>query len=230
MLKKTTLLTAAAVATAFVGLMILLPTPAPAPDLAGAVVIDTVRYLAGEAMQGPAAVTVADGKIVSSGDPGPEAQGASRLDAAGKTLLPGLFDAHVHTFATAQRDAVTFGVTALIDMFTAPALLAGARDARDSFAPSNSAALFSAGMLATVERGHGTQYGINVETLEGPADAPAWVAARIEEGADFIKLVYMPYATYIPSLDLETATAVSEAAHDQGVQAVAHVSSLYGAR
>ncbi|MEO1319625.1 MAG: amidohydrolase family protein [Pseudomonadota bacterium] len=230
MLRKTTAITIAAIAAAFVGLVVVLPTPAPTPVLDDALIIDNVRYFDGEAMQGPAAITVANGKIVAISDPGAEARGASRLDAAGKTLLPGLFDAHVHTFATAQRDAVTFGVTALIDMFTAPALLAGARDARDSFAPSNNAALFSAGMLATVERGHGTQYGINVETLEGPEDAPAWVSARIEEGSDFIKLVYMPYATYIPSLDLETATAVIEAAHDQGVQAVAHVSSLEGAR
>ncbi|MEL7374566.1 MAG: hypothetical protein AAGJ36_08910, partial [Pseudomonadota bacterium] len=192
MLRKTTAITAAAIAAAFVGLIVVLPTPAPPPELDGALVIDNVRYFDGEAMQGPAAIIVANGKIAAIDDPGAEARGASRLDAAGKTLLPGLFDAHVHTFATAQRDAVTFGVTALIDMFTAPALLAGARDARDSFAPSNNAALFSAGMLATVERGHGTQYGINVETLEGPEDAPAWVSARIQEGSDFIKLVYMP--------------------------------------
>ena len=230
MLKKTTVMTLGAVAAVFVGLMAVLPTPEPAPDLDGALVIDNVRYFDGASMQGPAAVTVNEGKIIAIDDAGTEVKGASRIDAAGKTLLPGLFDAHVHTFATAQRDAVTFGVTALIDMFTAPALLAGAREARDSFAPSNSAALFSAGMLATVERGHGTQYGINVETLKSPDDAPAWVAARIEEGSDFIKLVYMPYATYIPSLDLDTATAVIEAAHDQGVQAVAHVSSLEGAR
>ncbi|MEO0615133.1 MAG: amidohydrolase family protein [Pseudomonadota bacterium] len=230
MLKKTTAITVAAVAAAFVALMFVLPTPQPAPDLDGALVIDNVRYFDGEAMQGPAAITVADGQIVAIDDAGAEAAGANRIDASGKTLLPGLFDAHAHTFANAQRDAVTFGVTALIDMFTAPALLEGARDARDSFAPSNAAALFSAGMLATVERGHGTQYGINVDTLDGPEEAPAWVAARLEEGSDFIKLVYMPYATYIPSLDLETATAVIEAAHDQGVKAVAHVSSLEGAR
>ena len=98
-----------------------------------------------------------------------------------------------------------------------------------AYTAADRAALFSAGMLATVEGGHGTQYGIDVETLAGPGDAPAWVAARVAEGSDFIKLVYMPYAPSIPSLDLATATAVIDAAHDAGLMAVAHVSSLAGA-
>jgi hypothetical protein len=115
-------------------------------------------------------------------------------------------------------------------MFTAPSLLAPARIERDAYGPSGEAALFSAGMLATIAGGHGTQYGIAVEPVAGPEDAQGWVDRRLAEGSDFIKLVYIPESPTLPSLDAETAAAVIAAAHRRGVLAVAHVSSLAGAR
>ncbi|MEM9534020.1 MAG: amidohydrolase family protein [Pseudomonadota bacterium] len=192
--------------------------------------INNVRFFDGERMHEPSAIWISDGRISEIGPTLADRTATNTIDGAGKTLLPGLIDAHVHTFASAQRDAVTFGVTTLIDMFTSPAELVGAREARDRFAATTEAALFSAGMLATVEGGHGTQYGIEMEVLSGPADAPGWVARRKAAGSDFIKLVYMPYARSIRSLDRETAAAVIAAAHDVGLLAVAHVSSLEGAR
>ncbi|MEO0425578.1 MAG: CIA30 family protein, partial [Pseudomonadota bacterium] len=148
----------------------------------------------------------------------------------GLTALPGLIDAHVHTFGNAQRDALRFGVTTVLDMFTDPANLAGAREAREGYEATADAALFSAGMLATVDGGHGTQFPIDVDTLEDPSEATAWVARRVAEGSDYIKLVYMPEWAGRPSLDLATASAVIDAAHTAGLQAVAHIATQQGAR
>ena len=45
---------------------------------------------------------------------------ADVVDGAGKTLLPGLIDAHTHSFTrNALKGAVAFGVTTNLDMFTA---------------------------------------------------------------------------------------------------------------
>jgi len=244
-LSRTAVITAVALALALAGLVAFLPTPTVAPtgdgrqaadtdadETAAATrrVIDNVRWFDGERMRPPAAITLAAGRIASIDTPGGGPKDAERMDAEGLTLLPGLIDAHVHTFDTALREAPRFGVTTVLDMFTDPALLGPARAVRDDFSPTNEAALFSAGMLATVAGGHGTQYGVGVETLAGPKDAPAWVDRRLAEGSDWIKLVYIPRVRNLPSLDLPTATAVIEAAHERGVLAVAHVSSLAGAR
>jgi imidazolonepropionase-like amidohydrolase len=230
MLQRTASLAIAAVFAALVVVFVLLPTPVPLPPATDVLVIDNVRYFDGERLDGPAAITIRNGRVDAIDEPGSGPANATRLDASNKTLLPGLIDAHTHSFLTARRDALRFGVTTMLDMFTDPGLLDGVKAQRDDYDRSDSAALFSAGMLATVDGGHGTQYGIDVETLHGPADAPGWVAARVAEGSDFIKLVYMPYAGFVPSLDLATATAVIDAAHAAGLMAVAHVASLEGAR
>jgi hypothetical protein len=44
--------------------------------------------------------------------------GAAVVDATGKTLLPGLIDAHSHSLGDALREAAVFGVTTSLDMFS----------------------------------------------------------------------------------------------------------------
>ena len=152
-----------------------------------------------------------------------------RVDGRGHTLLPGFIDGHVHTFGGTLGDAVRFGVTSVLDQFTDPALLAGARTARDEIARTTEADLFSAGMLATAPGGHGTQFGLAVEPLTDPANAAAWVRARKEEGSDWIKIVSEDGGAYggeIPSLDRETIGALIAAAHAEDLLAVVHVSAL----
>lgn len=199
----------------------------PAPDAAAQpLLIDNVRVFDGERVLPSADVLVEHGLILAvSEDIAPPA-GAEIVDGAGATLMPGLIDAHTHNWGEAQADALRFGVTTQLDMFTDPRFAAAMRPARsDPSAPAARADLWSAGMLATVEGGHGTQFGVPMETLAGPADAPAWAAARAAEGADFIKIVYAPEQLqgFMPSLDRATMTAIVEAAHANGLMAVVHV-------
>ena len=84
-------------------------------------------------------------------------------------------------------------------------------------------------MTATAPDGHGTQYGIPVETLTGPDEAAEWVKARKAEGSDWIKIIYEDGSAFgmeIASLDGETVAAVIAAAHAEGLAAVVHVSTL----
>lgn len=152
-------------------------------------------------------------------------EGATVIDGSTLTAMPGLLDSHTHSYGTALEDALRFGVTANIDMNTPASSLPEARAERVKLGPTTKADLFSSGTLATVEGGHGTQFGFPIETLASPDDALAWVQARKQEGSDFIKLVYMPYQSYFPSLDRATAKALIEAAHAEGLMALAHIST-----
>ena len=84
-----------------------------------------------------------------------------------------------------------------------------------------------------VKRGHGTQFGLPVPTLDNESDALAFVRARVLEGSDYIKIIYDTGATY--GIDFQTLTvpmlnASIAAAHEFDKLAVAHVGSRQGAQ
>lgn len=153
-------------------------------------------------------------------------QQALIVDGDGLVALPGLIDSHTHSYGSALTDAARFGVTTVLDMFTDHRGLKQTKQARDNLAMTTKADLFSAGMLATVAGGHGTQFGVPVEPLSSPSDAMAWVAARKAEGSDYIKLVYMPGAHSLSSIDAATAKAVIDAGHAADLLVVVHISTF----
>lgn len=191
--------------------------------------ITDAQYFDGLAMQGPATLIIREGIVsdIITGARTPE--GMTVFSAEGMIVIPGLIDAHTHSWGAAFQDAFRFGVTSHLDMFTQPLILSDARAQRESMDNVPAADMYSAGMLATSPGGHGTQFGVSVETLTKPGEAQAWVDARLAEGSDFIKLAYIPGSQRISSLDLATATAVIEAAHARGVLAVAHIGTLEAA-
>jgi imidazolonepropionase-like amidohydrolase len=221
-------------------LLELVPTPAARAPRADADTTDAftdaarfvirARVFDGERLWPRADVQVADGRIEAIAESLATPDGYALIDATGRTLLPGLIDAHVHTWGEARRDALRFGVTTILDMFSDHRQLAAAREQRASLARTDAADLWSAGTLATVPGGHGTEYGMNVPTLTTPAEADAWVAARQREGSDWIKLVREDLRTYsasrrMPNLDDATAKALIDAAHARGLKGLAHVST-----
>ncbi len=208
--------------------IVLLPTPTQRVDATpDSFAIVNTRVFDGERTWQRADVLVSDGRIKAIAEELELPAGVETIDGTGKTLLPGLLDAHVHSWGDARADAVRFGVTTLLDQFTSPAELQKARADREAGGATDRADLFSAGVLATVDGGHGTQFGIPVDTLAGPAEAEAWVAARKSEGSDWIKLVVEPgWGRQLATLDQVTVRAVINAAHQQGLLAVVHASRL----
>lgn len=211
---------------------------APASEPAtkdGAFVVRGVRVFDGERVLARADVHVADGRIVAVGEALDVPDDVTVIDGTGRTLLPGLIDAHVHSWGTARQDALRFGVTTQLDMFTDPSQLPAAREERVAFDATDKADLWSAGHLATAAGGHGTQFGMPVPTLASPDEAAAWVAARKAEGSDYIKIVREDMHAYgasqaLPTIDRATSKALIDAAHAQGLRAVVHVSALEDAR
>lgn len=201
----------------------------------GAFVIRGVRVFDGETVHEKVDVHVDNGRIVAVGASLAVPDGIDEIEGTGRTLLPGLIDAHVHTWGSARQDALRFGVTTMLDMFTHPAQLPAARAERESFDATDRADLWSAGYLATAAGGHGTQFGMPVPTPASREGAAAWVAARKAEGSDYVKIVLEDLHTYsadrsLPTLDRATAKALIDAAHAQGLRAVVHVSALEDAR
>lgn len=233
---KTALNIAALLAVLLLTLLIL-PGPAPvATGDAGAkapvTAITDVRLFDGERVLEDATVLLAGGVVREAGVGLAVPAGATVIDGRGRTALPGLIDAHVHVFGPAREDALRFGVTTLLDMFRPPMDALQLRAERESSAPTRRADLYSAGYLATAPGGHGTQYGFPVPTPTA-AEADAWVAARLAEGSDYIKLVIEDGSGWggeLPTLAPETVHALVSAAHARGVLAVAHVWTRAAAR
>ncbi|MGB7758995.1 MAG: CIA30 family protein [Bryobacteraceae bacterium] len=194
--------------------------------------IEHVRVFDGTRVLEDTGVLVEDGVIRSVGRNIAAPVGADVVDGAGKTLLPGLIDAHIHTIVEASlKQAPIFGVTTDLDMFTLPTVAAGIKKQRAEGRLLDYADLRSSGYLATAPGGHGTEYGIKVPTIAKPEEAQAWVDARIAEGSDYIKAVYddaleYGYGKAAPTLSKETLKALAVAAHARGKLLVVHIGTL----
>lgn len=232
----------AAIATALVGAVLAQAPPAPEPDAptvtkgAGhAFAIRGARVFDGERDLGIVTVVVRDGRIAAVWSGARIDDGMAVVDGMGKTLLPGLVDAHVHAWGDAQRDMARFGVTGGFDMHGVAERLPALRTQRESRQANGQADLWAAGTAVTAPGGHGTQYGFPVPTVDAGTDIDAFVGARIGAGADFIKLIVEDLSAYdtprrLPTLSAPQVGAVVRAAHARQRLAVAHVARLADAR
>jgi imidazolonepropionase-like amidohydrolase len=215
---------------------VLLSVPAffmTSADVGNSFVVRRARVFDGRKVVEQAEVWVEDGKIKAVGKDLKVPANIKTIDAAGDTLLPGLIDAHTHAWGTALREAEIFGVTTELDMFTDWKYAAQIRKEQAEGKDLDLADLRSAGTLATAPGGHGTEYGMTIPTLSTPAEAQAWVDARVAEGSDYIKIVVddaSAYGGHRPTLDKETLKALIDAAHKRGKLAVVHIGNQQEAR
>jgi imidazolonepropionase-like amidohydrolase len=196
------------------------------PDTSNSFVIRKARVFDGHKVIEQADVLVEHGTIKSVGADLKVPSGFKVVDATGDTLLPGLIDAHTHAWGDALKQAEIFGVTTELDMFTAVQYMQQTKKDQAEGKEIDLADLRSAGTLATAPGGHGTEYGIPIPTLSKPADAQAWVDARVAEGSDYIKIVIddaSAYGGHRPTLDNATLKALIDAAHKRGKIAVVHI-------
>jgi imidazolonepropionase-like amidohydrolase len=195
-------------------------------------VIRGVRIFDGHQVIERASVVVRDGKIEAVGPSVAVPANAAVVDGQGRTLLPGLIDAHTHVWQADQLKAATvFGVTTELDLMgdagTARRLKAEASASRDL------ADLRAATNAVTAPKGHGTEYGFAAAVIHGPNEAEAFVSARIREGADYIKIVYddgRAYGLYTPTIDKATLSTAIAAAHSHHKLAIVHIGTFENAR
>ena len=211
--------------------VVLNPTAPRAQDAAArALVIKDVRLFDGVKLIPRATVVVAGGKVQAVGASVKLPPDADVVDGRGKTLLPGLIDAHVHLWnPDILRQTPVFGVTAMVDMFTSVKFMQATKKAQEGAGPHPGAFIVSPMTLVTAPGGHGTEYGLKIPTLESAAQAQAFVDARIAEGSDFIKIIYddgHAYKYQLPTLSREELAAVIKAAHARKKIAVVHAGGL----
>lgn len=191
--------------------------------------IHDVRVFDGERIIERASVLI-DGDRIAADDAGPA---DLTIPGVGRTLLPGLIDAHTHVFAGELERALAFGVTTELDMFCLPDQLTAQREAartRDDLADFR-----SAGTLATAPGGHPSQLltapGIAeldlapFDTISAPEQAAEFVRARLAEDADYLKIVIddgAVHGTALPVLSPATAAALVTVGHAAGLLVIAH--------
>jgi imidazolonepropionase-like amidohydrolase len=157
--------------------------------------------------------------VIEAGRIGTDPAGARAIDCGGGVLLPGLIDAHVHLDGPGRLEALaSYGVTTALDMASVPqetAALrghAGLTDIRSAGIPAIAPGSFHAHIPRIGERG----------LIAGADEAKRFVADRVAEGSDYIKIVVgSPFADH----DQATIDALVAAAHEQGKMVVAHASS-----
>ncbi len=200
--------------------------------------IRDVRVFDGDKTIATSNVVVQDGRITAAGPGVAIPAGLSVIDGAGKTLLPGLIDSHVHVFPGAQADALRFGVTTELDMFDILHDFRQWKAQRQSLAKTNAADTWASGLGVTVAGGAPLQAvppEMHIPTLDNVADAKKFVDARVAEGSDYIKIFIENLSEYhtdrsLPTLTRDEVCAVIRAAHEDGRMTTVHAQAEWAAR
>jgi imidazolonepropionase-like amidohydrolase len=201
--------------------------------------ITNVKVFDGEAVIDASTVICVDGVIADVGHAPPSAE-ATIVDGRGGTLLPGLIDAHVHPTDDGLIQAARFGVTTVVEMGGAPR---SPEDRARIAGDDQLADIRSAGLPLTAVCGHPNELFVDMEKLIGadgachpeaafipglsdPDELPEFIAQRVREGSDFIKLLAeegtVLNAPGLPELCEAVFAAAVRETHGHGKLAVAH--------
>lgn len=184
-----------------------------------AIAITNVKVFDGNELTDERTVFIENGVIS-------EATTAERtVDGQHGTLLPGLIDSHVHLLNLAQLEQGTrWGVTTMLDMGSPAMALTDSLRHRPGLAD-----IRGAGNSASAPGGvQTTKMGMPASSVvTGPADADRFVAERVSEGADYIKVIVEdPRKMGTAALDVATIAALVKAAHQVGLKVIAHVTTI----
>ncbi len=215
--------------------------------------IANARVFDGQTLLDPTTVVFDGGVITAVGGPVPA--GATVVDGAGATVLPGLIDAHVHTSVDCLADALRFGVTTELEMmghWTAE----GRREVagRDDIADVRSAGMGisapdghpaelmggppprddddaeDAGEGSGGQHGEGGTHDFVMPSATTPDEAVSLVEQLVVSGSDYIKVMIEEGSVLaspgLPMMSNETLLAAVAAAHRHGKIVLAHALTL----
>jgi imidazolonepropionase-like amidohydrolase len=213
------------------------PTPGSSTTqsaVSGRFVIRGVRLFDGEGVSERRNVVVSDGRVLQIGGAELLPEGIEVIDGEGRTLLPGLIDSHVHLAADPEQalsQSLSLGVTTVIDMFSTGEVFSALKHFEREDSPAL-ADLRTAGTGATAPGGWPSSQ-TAYATISNPAQAEAFVQARLSEGSDFIKVFYDDLSRSgapRPTISEETLGALIDAAKTHGVVSVVHIATETEAR
>ncbi|WP_406134800.1 amidohydrolase family protein [Streptomyces sp. NBC_01089] len=174
--------------------------------------IDGVRVFTGDGLTEPQRVCIEETRIVADGT------ADVVVDGAGKVLLPGLIDSHMHTLGRDDlANLARWGVTTGLDMAAWPLPFVTEMRAQAGVAQILSATTPAVGPGGN----HAKMPGFPADGIvTTPREAHAFVERRIADGADYIKVV--TEAAPPQGMDQKTVNAIVEAAHEHDLLVVAH--------
>jgi imidazolonepropionase-like amidohydrolase len=185
------------------------------------VAITHVKVFDGHALTDECTVIIANGVISPSTPP------TNTIDGQHGTLLPGFIDSHVHlTNLSELQQGTQWGCTTMLDMGSPSMKLTDSLRHRNGLAD-----IRGAGSPACALGGWQTRMGFPASSeVHGPTDAERFVADRVSEGADYIKVVIEGAGrSGIATLDVPTIAAIVEATHKAGLKVIAHISTFSAA-
>lgn len=183
-------------------------------------VLRNVHVFDGESFGGTTDLAFSDGVVIDrAGAEDPAAGAVGVVDGGGGYVLPGFIDCHVHLYGPETLgELARHGVTTGLDMSSPPPLVQalrgtpGVADLRSPMMalsdPSSAHAQRMKDIPAAAEC-----------FVSNVAEAREAVARRVDQGADYIKVVID-----LPGFDEETVTAIVDEAHRRGLRAIAHAS------
>ncbi|MGH3210432.1 MAG: amidohydrolase family protein [Trebonia sp.] len=175
------------------------------------IALTNVRVFDGERLLEPATVVIDGDRI------GDDPVGARTQDGDGGVLLPGLIDCHIHLTDDATLAALArHGITTGLDMGSWPPDLVASLRGRPGVTDVR-----SSGTGAThPASAHAKRMGRAQGLVADPDEARAYVARRVAEGVDYIKII-----VDLPGFDEPTVRALVEAAHAHGLRTIAHAAA-----
>lgn len=218
--------------TTLLGLALAACATRPDASLQGDLILENARIVdpaAREVREG--ALLIRDGNIVAELDGAPRGFAGQTVDLAGRWVIPGLNDMHVHSFGNLPSDfpgtpgvasrVLAVGVTGILDLFGDENSLYQIR-AQQHSGELRGAELFTSLSCLTAPSGHCTEYGVATRTMSTSAEARAVVAALAQRNPDVVKIVYEP-SRPMPSIDRETLAAAIDEASRRGLKTIIHI-------
>ena len=177
--------------------------------------LTNVRIFDGYRICKPSTVVIDGSKI------GTDSTGAISIDCKGGILLPGLIDCHLHFRRPENLEQLCrWGVTTGLDMGSWPLELR--KSLRQEALDRSLSEVWTAGVIATTPgSSHSGIPGLPREALlTSPEEAAQFVADRVSEGSDYIKVI-----VDVPGPSQALLNALVRAAHEHGKRNVAHATS-----
>lgn len=177
------------------------------------IALTNVRVFDGHLIREPSTVVI-DGELI-----GTDSEGAQMIDGNGGVLLPGFIDAHIHLEnEDTLRQMSKFGITTGLDMATWPQSKlnnlrnrVGMTDIRSPVVPATSPGSVHSCLLPIPAD----------ELVANPDDAKSYIAKRIAEGVDYIKVV-----CDVPGPDQATLNVLVTEAHKHKKLVIAHAAAF----
>lgn len=188
-----------------------------------ATVLRDVRIFNGEGFDEPTDLVI-DGAVIAgtseTPSESPSESPSETIDGAGGYLVPGFVDCHIHLYGPETLASLAaHGVTTALDM-SSPAPLVSALRGTPGVTDIRSAMM----ALTSPDSAHAERMKSIPAAQEAlvatTADAADAVKRRIEQGADYLKIVID-----LPGFEQETVDALVAEAHARGLKVIAHASS-----